>query len=379
MTPRRSSDAVEDRVRDERIRQLFRHGPSSLAVSAMVAALLVWLVHGRMPLANIAAWTGAFAAAQALRLGLLIGYKKFPERATPPEWANAYSGAVFLAGCSWGLSALWLFPANDVSYQFFDIIICTGICAGASSTLSCVLGSYALFLLPTVLPPSFRMVLEPGDLAHVAGLCGILYCAAMLLIAHTNCRLLSSSLRLQFVNLELAQELEALATRDGLTGLPNRIILSERLTTALRRAARAAHDLAVVFVDCDQFKSINDTLGHAAGDEYLQAVAAALQSAVREVDTVARLGGDEFIVLLERCGDHVTVQRIVERIRIAAAAPVTVAGQRIEPRLSIGVSIYPGDGTDGETLIRQADEAMYAVKRSGGNNVRFYDGGNRAA
>jgi len=172
--------------------------------------------------------------------------------------------------------------------------------------------------------------------------------------------------------LELAQELEALATRDVLTGLPNRLILAERLTTALRRAARAVHDVAVIFVDCDDFKRINDTLGHPSGDRYLQGIAAALQSAVREVDTVARLGGDEFIVLLERCGDKTTVQQIVDRIRKRTAVEIDVGTKHVLPHLSIGVSCYPGDGTDGETLIRQADEAMYSVKRSGGNGVRFF-------
>jgi diguanylate cyclase (GGDEF)-like protein len=176
-----------------------------------------------------------------------------------------------------------------------------------------------------------------------------------------NARTMTAAVRLRFMNLQLARELETLATCDSLTGLPNRLILVERLNTALKRADRGEHDVAIAFVDCDAFKKINDTHGHQAGDEYLKAVARKLQSAVREVDTVARLGGDEFIVLLERCGDKETVGRIARRILAT------------QPRLSIGITCYPRDGTDPETLIRQADEAMYAAKRAGGNDFRFFE------
>src|SRR5579872_1641221 len=291
IAPQRASGAVEARVEDERIRQLFRLGPVSVSTSVVVAALLTSLVYSKVPVLSIAYWWAFFLLVQAARAAMLFAYRRRPELAPTRIWGNVYFALTFLSGCSWGLTILWLYPQGSIAYQFFDVLVCMGMSAGAAQALSGVTIAYALFLLPTMLPSAVRMMTQPGELPHVTAICALVYCAAMLLVARTNQRLLSSSLRLQFVNLELAQELEALATRDVLTGLPNRLILAERLTTALRRAARAIHDVAVIFVDCDDFKRINDTLGHASGDRYLQGIACALQSAVREVDTVARLGG----------------------------------------------------------------------------------------
>jgi diguanylate cyclase (GGDEF)-like protein len=195
----------------------------------------------------------------------------------------------------------------------------------------------------------------------------------MVVVGMNNARAVSTALRLQFTNLELVRELEALATRDSLTGLPNRLILVERLTGALKRADRGEHDVAIAFVDCDGFKKINDTYGHTAGDDYLKHIARVLHAAVREVDTVARLGGDEFIVLLERCGDKESVERIVRRILASAEREIHIGSATVTPHVSVGVACYPRDGTDPEMLIQQADEAMYAAKRAGGNDVRFYN------
>jgi len=194
----------------------------------------------------------------------------------------------------------------------------------------------------------------------------------MVVIGLNNARMVATALRLQFTNLELVNELETLATRDSLTGLPNRLILVERITSALKRADRGEHDVAIAFVDCDGFKKVNDTYGHAAGDEYLKHVARILLASVREVDTVARLGGDEFIVLLERCGDKDSVVRIVQRILTGTSQVMRIGPDAVKPRVSIGVACYRRDGTDPEILIQQADEAMYAAKRAGGNDFRFF-------
>lgn len=369
--PRRSSPGVDAQVRNEQVRLIYRQSATTITAGAAAAALLAGLMWTRVPRSGAIAWTIVFVTITALRYGVIAAHARAGERIRTQLWEKLFALGTFAAGCSWGLGALLLWPpAHD--YQFFVVLVGMGLAAGAASSLSAAPAAYLLFLVPTVLPTSMRILAEPGTLTHVAGSSAIVYCAAMVVIGLNNARTVATALRLQFTNLELAHELQVLATRDSLTGLPNRLILVERLGTALKRADRGEHDVAVVFVDCDGFKNINDTYGHHAGDEYLQHVASLLQTCVREVDTVARLGGDEFIVLLERCGDKETVERIVRRILSATMQEVHIGGVTVRPRLSMGVSCYPRDGTEPEALIHQADEAMYAAKRAGGSDFRFF-------
>ena len=167
---------------------------------------------------------------------------------------------------------------------------------------------------------------------------------------------------------------EWLATRDGLTGLPNRVLLHDRLEQAVVNAARHATGFAFMFIDLDRFKNINDSLGHAAGDELLKGVAARLSACVRASDTVARLGGDEFAVLLEnlRDDDDEGAQSVAQKMISSLAAPMLVEGQPLSTSCSIGISVYPADGRDSATLMKNADVAMYYAKEKGRNNFQFF-------
>ena len=166
-----------------------------------------------------------------------------------------------------------------------------------------------------------------------------------------------------------------LAQHDILTGLPNRSLLNNRLKQILAQAQRDHAQVACLFLDFDHFKRINDTLGHDAGDQLLQAIAQRLTTAVRESDTVARLGGDEFIIVLPGLdAAHATfeVMTVLSRVREAFLAPFRLANQMPTLTCSLGVSIYPLDAQDAATLIKQADTAMYAAKDAGRNAYRFY-------
>ena len=167
-------------------------------------------------------------------------------------------------------------------------------------------------------------------------------------------------------------ELEFRTNRDPLTGLANRNLLRDRLAQSLAFAMRHGHPVWVVFVDLDRFKFVNDTLGHLAGDELLKKVAERLQGAVRETDTVARLGGDEFVLLLPERSDVALSTIAVQRVMDAIARPVTIEGHEFFLTCSIGVSAFPADGDDVETLIKHADIAMYRAKETGRNNFQFY-------
>ena len=169
-----------------------------------------------------------------------------------------------------------------------------------------------------------------------------------------------------------AARVEYLAYHDGLTGLPNRSMFSKFLSQSINEAHRYQRHLAVAFLDLDRFKQINDTLGHEAGDQLLQEVAVRLKGCVRNSDTVARLGGDEFVVLLPQLEDEKYAALVAQNILAAAAKPFTLMGQEFRVTASIGISTYPQDGLDEQTLTKNADIAMYQAKAEGKNNYQFY-------
>lgn len=164
------------------------------------------------------------------------------------------------------------------------------------------------------------------------------------------------------------------AQHDVLTGLPNRALFQDRLRQALARARRDKCQLAVLFLDLDKFKPINDTYGHKAGDVLLQKVARRVRRCLRESDTVARVGGDEFVVLLPQVAAEADAVKVAEGIRIAVERPYDVEGIRLEISACVGVATYPSNGEDPDELIKAADTAMYAAKASGRNTVRTHAG-----
>jgi diguanylate cyclase (GGDEF)-like protein/PAS domain S-box-containing protein len=163
-----------------------------------------------------------------------------------------------------------------------------------------------------------------------------------------------------------------LAQHDPLTSLPNRALIMDRLEHALASALRSGNRVALLFVDLDRFKTVNDSLGHHVGDRLLQHVAERLRECVRETDTVARLGGDEFLVLLPELRTMQGASDVAEKVLRTLAAPATVEGHELTISPSIGISVYPTDGANGETLLKNADAAMYHAKERGRNNFQFY-------
>jgi diguanylate cyclase (GGDEF)-like protein/PAS domain S-box-containing protein len=168
------------------------------------------------------------------------------------------------------------------------------------------------------------------------------------------------------------EDLARMAHYDPLTGLPNRTLLLDRLQRAMARADRGQALLAVMFLDLDQFKEINDSLGHATGDAVLKEAALRLESCLRLTDTVARLGGDEFTILLEDVRSVDEISRVAGKLLSAISGPAEVAGHELHLSTSIGVTVYPLDDQDADTLLRNADLAMYHAKQEGRNNVQFF-------
>lgn len=171
---------------------------------------------------------------------------------------------------------------------------------------------------------------------------------------------------------EVKARMSHLAQYDFLTDLPNPVLLNDRMTQAIALARRHNKQLAVLFIDLDDFKRINDSLGHAAGDKVLQSVALRLKASVRDSDTVSRRGGDEFVILLSEISRGEDAAHSADKLIAAVTAAHAVAGQKLLVTASVGISIYPLDGADAESLLKCADAAMYQAKTGGGNQHRFF-------
>ena len=168
----------------------------------------------------------------------------------------------------------------------------------------------------------------------------------------------------------MTEELRHMAQHDPLTGLPNRALFNDRLQQELSRAKRQNGRFAMVFLDLDQFKPINDNYGHAIGDQILKEVAKRLQKCVRAADTVGRIGGDEFVVLLAYLTETDHVLELADKLRLALRPPFIVNGRPLNLSCSVGVAVYPDNGTDAITLVKNADEAMYRAKDAGRDCVK---------
>lgn len=169
------------------------------------------------------------------------------------------------------------------------------------------------------------------------------------------------------------EQVDYLAYHDSLTDLPNRLLFKGRLEQAIIRAERRNEMIAVIFIDLDYFKHVNDTLGHTIGDQLLQAVSSKLKSVFRQEDTISRLSGDEFTVLLNDITNKQSVEKIIDKLLTSFSTPININNREIHQGISVGISLYPEDGIDVETLMKNADAAMYSVKEQGRQGYMFYN------
>jgi len=196
-------------------------------------------------------------------------------------------------------------------------------------------------------------------------------------VEERTCELANANSRLQaevFERMQAEQKIWQIAHHDALTGLPNRNLLNDRVKQALAQAQRGGGKVALIFIDLDRFKHINDSLGHEIGDLFLKGVAGRIAAAVRGVDTVCRLGGDEFVVVLQEIGRADDARRVAEKILEALRPPLEVRGNSLYPSASLGIALYPDHGAELNDLLRAADNAMYHAKSDGRAGYRFFSG-----
>lgn len=257
------------------------------------------------------------------------------------------------------------------------ILIVAGMVAPLRLFLGLLLSMLAAVAVLTYAALSGLQHFEPlpmgvGRMINVSSI--LLMCAAAVWLLASDLR--KTLLRLQ-QEIARVKDSEAsfthLAQHDALTNLPNRLLLRDRVDQAIGHARRDGRQVALLFLDLDNFKTINDSLGHAAGDELLQEVARRLRETLSDIDTVSRQGGDEFLVALADVDDLAVVSSLAGRMQRRLAQPFTLKGMQLVTSISIGIALFPGDGEDFDTLLRHADMAMYQAKSAGRNAYCFFD------
>ncbi|MBU6247020.1 MAG: EAL domain-containing protein [Xanthomonadaceae bacterium] len=358
-----------------------------LAFGAAVMAVGVWVVHGtgdsaaqgsRQLVAGGTAWlAAALGLCQAARrrpafAGMLLGLG-VAMAAVVGVWpvdaadSRGIAGLLVLGGGGAACAMLW---RSRGARPLRPGVLRAG-------TAATVLGA-SLVALPRFAEALAGPVSADGRAAAAGPDGAALVISALVLLLAAVVQRAQRELARQAARIrgELESARQALVHRafhDELTALPNRAKVLAQLRLQLPAAAREGLDVAVMFIDLDGFKSINDTLGHEAGDEFLRCVAQALCASVRPRDTVARFGGDEFVVVLERFRSRDNLGAICRKILARVGAPVVVAGQKVTATPSIGVAVFPDDGNEPTELLRHADIAMYAAKERGKAGFCFYE------
>ena len=350
-------------------------------ISSTVAALfLAYMQRGVVALKVMVVWLVSMLAVSIIRIAVGLYQKKNP--VTSPEAVEQrlkqFRLGVIVGGVLWGASSFVMFPNSFLQHQMFLIYLITGLSAGAVISYSIDRFSALAFLLLTLLPLLVSMLLKDNPVYTTMTFAGAAYLVFMIVSIKNFHRELTDGVILRHEAVEREQEIKQLAFYDSLTNLPNRRLLLDRLDHAIVTSNRTNKRGALLFLDLDHFKVLNDTLGHDMGDLLLKQVSERLSTCVRASDTVARLGGDEFVVMLEDLSENQSeaikqIDAISQQILEQLNKPYMLNSFEYRCTPSVGVAMFGVHGQSHEDLLKHADIAMYQAKRAGRNVVRLFD------
>ncbi|WP_232411206.1 MULTISPECIES: bifunctional diguanylate cyclase/phosphodiesterase [unclassified Methylophilus] len=375
-----NTTAESSALHAEIVGMLYSNNRRSLmaAIVVMIALLLVqWHLIDHIILT---VWSSIFLVAYGIRAYLTIQYEKDLQRELHSrQWLQWFRASTCFCGLAWGLGGILLFPEADTAHQAFLIFALVGV-SGAGiiiysvDTLSTNLfsGGIVLFMIP-------RFLIHGSSVSLALAVLFVVYVVYVTVAG----RSLATSLR-ENISLRIASNLDnkkvhQLAYYDFLTGLPNRRLLTDRLNQAFARCVRHQHYGAVLCLDLNNFKGLNDSKGHQAGDELLQQVAFRLQQCLRKKDTIARMGGDEFIAVLDELSTDKTeaitaAQATAEKMMAVFSQPFELQNSKYRTAPSIGICLFLGDLLKEDEVLRRADIAMYQAKKSDNlNSIQMYD------
>lgn len=398
--------------------------PANLTV-ATISILLSISLWDKLDQQLLITWNCAILFFVGLRTYLLVRHAQTPKRHPPAIWGRRYVFQTLLVGIAWGSLAPLMLTSDDPFVHFVIFLVIFGAISVAVPVLAARLPAFFAYVLPQSLILVAVLLIQSTHWSLLLSVATLIYTALLAatgrnmnwqirrsidleshnqsLIDHLSSEVsqrraaqgalerhqslledqvdqrtreltwTNENLEKQIsIRKQVEKSLKHLAHHDTLTNLPNRLLLDARMEHAIKHARRNQGQLAVLFLDLDNFKHINDSLGHATGDRVLQQVTRRLLSITREDDTIARLGGDEFVLLMEEIRDTTDVICLAQKILDKINERFEINGQSIFIGCSIGISLYPQDGDRGETLLRNADAAMYRTKDEGRNSYNFY-------
>ena len=373
-----SATELADAVFGERLNMYYQSLNQSLFAVILNSSLLCWLLWNPQQATVLGSWYVAVLLVTAYRASVVLRYRRLPEedRMNRRWYRHAIVGAV-LSGLTWGAAGYLLFSNDNIFNQALLAFVIAGMCAGAVISLAAFLEACVPFIALSLLPFTVRLFSEGSVEALQLGVMAALYFVLMSIFARRVNEIIVHGFEMSHLRQRAEDVVQRQALFDDLTGLPNRRLLNDRLQQARARCERHGSHAALLFLDLDHFKRINDSLGHQAGDRLLIIIAERLQGELRREDTAARLGGDEFVVLLtglEGSTDDViaSVHMTAERIREAIAIPCHLGGAELQVSASIGISMLPSNALEEEDLLKHADTAMYKAKSAGRNAICFF-------
>lgn len=374
------SDDVAQRVFVERLNIFYESLSSSIIAVVLLTFLLSSMLWTPQNSQAIMLWCGLTLIISVYRILRMIQFRRSSAadiEASSELWHRRILVGVLMSGLAWGAAGFLLYDASSAFNQTLLAFIIAGMAAGSIVSLSAFLLASATYLAVSLLPFMLRLLIEGSSENIIMASLVLLYLVLMTVFARRMNQTIIMSLEMTYLRSQAEETIERQALYDDLTSLPNRRLLQDRLGQAIARAKRNKTQAAVLFLDLDFFKRVNDSLGHSAGDQLLVEVARRLSQFLRDADTAARLGGDEFVALLSdiKGGTNQVVsvvRRRGEELRKAIEAPIDVQGNQVHITVSIGVSLLPDDTNNVDDLLKHADTAMYRAKDDGRNTLRFF-------
>lgn len=347
-------------------------------VAVLVVSSMIWTPQNSN---LVALWVAITLLVAATRLYSLRKFRQMSEDEREKRalrLQREYLVGAAMGGISWGLLAVLLWDPSSFELGVLIVLAIAGLCSGSIVTLAASSRAGIVFIAMAMGLLAGRLLYEGGSESYAMAGLALLYLVLVGSYTIRASKTLTEGLEMKLLRSRAEETIRRQALFDELTGLPNRRLLQDRLSQFVAMAKRHQQRAALLFLDLDHFKRVNDSLGHSIGDELLVEIAQRMRGLLREEDIAARLGGDEFIALIGDLSDDddslvAVAQRRAEEIRRVIERPATIRGNEIHVTVSIGISILDANTGQVDDLLRHADTAMYRAKEDGRNTVRFFE------
>lgn len=372
----------DDIICAEKVSRMLSQNTTSVLSSAALGLLLLYTQaqQANIPIHNIYFWIAILLLISVVRISIGRYYQYHPttEVKQLAFRLNVLRACLIINASCWGANVYLVGNKQSIELLFFSSFIISGITSGAVVSTAIDKICATAYIVFAIIPLTIYLFILQTPVTLAMALAGVLYLVFMYFSINNLHKHLIDNIFLRIEAEKRDVQIKEMAFHDALTGLPNRRLLFDRLAHAISLGKRNQTGGAVMFIDLDDFKKLNDTQGHAMGDSLLQQVASRLQGFVRESDTVTRFGGDEFVILFEKLPiekqeAYQEVNKIMEKLLNDINRPFIINGLPYYVTPSIGVALFEGNGYTPDELLKHADVAMYQAKRAGRNNGKIYN------